>query len=192
MKIIDAEIVKLSQKKVISKCEPSPGQYLSTVFTRPKKDGTNRMILNLKRLNADITFHHFKMDTLQVALKLVSPFCFMSSIDLKDAYYSVPIAEHHRKFLTISWRGQLWQFDAMPNGLALAPRKFTKLLKPVLGKLREEGHVSTFFLDDSLLLSDSEAENVQNVEATVNMFALSGSLFTPINLCYNRRNKYNT
>ena len=158
MAIIDAEIVKLSRKKVISKCEYSPDLYLSPVFTRPKKDGMNRMILNLKGVNSEITYHHFKMDTLQVALKLVTPFCFMSSIDLKDAYYSVPIVKHHRKFLRFSWRGQLWQFDSMPNGLALTPRKFTELLKPVLAKLREEGHVSTSFLDDSLLLSDSEEE----------------------------------
>ena len=38
MAIIDAEIVKLSRKRVISKCEHSPDQYLSPVFTRPKKD----------------------------------------------------------------------------------------------------------------------------------------------------------
>ena len=179
MAIIDSEIVKLSRKKVISKCEHSPDQYLSPVFTRPKKDGTNRMILNLKGLNSEITYHHFKMDTLQVALKLVTPFCFMSSIDLKDAYYSVPIAKHHRKFLRFSWRGQLWQFDCMPNGLALAPRKFTKLLKPVLAKLREEGHVSTSFLDDSLLLSDSEEESVQNVQATVQLFRSLGFIIHP-------------
>ena len=124
MAITDAEIVKLSRKrkrkerkKVISKCEHSLDQYLSPVFTRPKKDGTNRMILNLKGLNSEITYHHFKMDTLQVALKLVTQFCFMFSIDLKDAYYSVPIAKHHRKFLRFSWRGQLWQFDSMRLGI---------------------------------------------------------------------------
>jgi len=163
---------------VISKCEHSPDLYLSPVFTRPKKDGMNRMILNLKGLNSEITHHHFKMDTLQVALKLVTPFCFMFSIDLKDAYYSVPIAKHHRKFLRFSWRGQLWQFDSMPNGLALTPRKFTKLLKPVVAKLREEGHV-TSFLDDSLLLSDSEEESVQNVQATVQLFRSLGFIIHP-------------
>ena len=54
MAITDVEIVKLSRKKVISKCERSPDQYLSPIFTRPKKDGTNRMILNLKGLNLSL------------------------------------------------------------------------------------------------------------------------------------------
>ena len=67
----------------------------------------------------------------------------------------------------------------MPNGLALAPRKFTKLLKPVLANLREEGHVSTSFLDDSLLLSDSEEESVPNVQATVQLFRSLGFIIHP-------------
>ena len=46
------------------------------VFVRPKKDGTHRMNLNLKCLTADITYHHFKMDTLQTAPKLVTQNCY--------------------------------------------------------------------------------------------------------------------
>ena len=149
-KIIQAEIEKLAGKKVISTCDPRADQFLSPVFTRPKKDGSHRMILNLKNLNQDIEYNHFKMDTLLVALTLVTPGCYMASIDLKDAYYSVPIDEQHKKFLRFRWEGQLWQFDCLPDGLALAPRQFTKLLKPVYAHLREQGHVSTAFLDDSL------------------------------------------
>ena len=33
------------------------------------------------------------MDTIQTALKLMRPGCFMASVDLKDAYYSVPVAK---------------------------------------------------------------------------------------------------
>ena len=153
MKIIDKEIEKLSDKKVISKCEITPGQFISPVFTRPK-DGSHCMILSLKQLNNDITYHHFKMDTLLVALGLITPNCFMALIDLKDAYYSIPIEQDDRKFLRFKWRGQLWQFDCMPNGLALASRKFTKLLKPIFATLRKDDHLSTSFLDDSLLMSD--------------------------------------
>ena len=57
------------------------------------------MILNLKRLNEEVTYHHFKMGTLATALALVNNNCYMASLDLKDAYYSVPIRKEHRKLL---------------------------------------------------------------------------------------------
>ena len=57
------------------------------------------MISNLKGLNKHIEKHHFKMDTLWSAVRLMTPNYFMASIDLKDAYYVVPIAEEHRKYL---------------------------------------------------------------------------------------------
>ena len=177
--IIHSEIEKLKGKKVISPCSPLADQFLSPVFTRPKKDGSHRMILNLKNLNQDIEYHHFKMDTLLVALTLITPGCFMASIDLKDAYYSLPIDEQHRKFLRFRWKGQLWQYDCMPNGLALAPRKFTKLLKPVYAQLREQGHVSTAFLDDSLLVADSELSCVKNIQATVQLLRSLGFIIHP-------------
>ena len=72
VKVTDAEIVKLHKKGVIPKVTPDPKQFASTVFARPKKDGTHRMILNLCSLNRDITHRHFKMDTLQTSLKLVT------------------------------------------------------------------------------------------------------------------------
>ena len=63
------------------------------------------MILNLKNLNQDIECHHFKMDTLLTALTLITPGCYMASIDLKDAYYSVPIDEQNKKSLCFMWTG---------------------------------------------------------------------------------------
>ena len=54
------------------------------------------MILNLKNLNSHVEYNKFKMDTLQSILKLVTPGCYMATIDLKDAYYSVPVAQEHQ------------------------------------------------------------------------------------------------
>lgn len=177
--IIDKEICKLEAIEVVSRCEPEYDQFLSPVFTVPKRDGSHRMILNLKELNKDITYYHFKMETLQAALKLITADCYMASVDLKNAYYSLPVADQHKKFLRFLWKGQLWQYNCMPNGLALAPRKFTKLLKPVFGKLREEGYMSASFLDDSLLVSESEQECMMNVHATVQLFRSLGFTVHP-------------
>ena len=72
------------------------------------------------------------MDIIQTALKLMRPGCFMASVDLKDAYYSVPFPpvsiENSLKFV---WKQEYYKITCLPNGLACAPRPFTKLLKPV-------------------------------------------------------------
>lgn len=137
--IIDAEIKKLSSKRVIEPTGHCPNEIISDVFVRAKKDGTHRMILNLKNLNQHANKIQFKMDTLYTIIKLVEKDCFMASIDLKDAYYSVPIAASYRKYLKFSWKGSLYQFRCLPNGLSCGPRKFTKLLKPALSDLHFKG-----------------------------------------------------
>ena len=62
------------------------------------------MILNLKDLNQNIEYYHFKMDTFETALKLIKPNCFMASIDVRYAYYSVPIAHEDRTCLRFEWK----------------------------------------------------------------------------------------
>jgi hypothetical protein len=68
------------------------------------------MILNLKPFNEFVDYNHFKMDTFQTAMKLIRPGCFMASIDLKDAYYSIPVADEDRKFLMFEWKGTFYGF----------------------------------------------------------------------------------
>ena len=109
------------------------------------------MIPNPKKLNQFTTKKHFKMDTLTTIMRLVERDCFMACLDLKDAYYSVPIAKKDRKYLRFKWQGQLYQFTCLPNGLSCAPRKFTKLLKPALSELHMQGHLSSGYIDDIYL-----------------------------------------
>lgn len=62
------------------------------------------MILNLRELNKFITPHYFKMDTFEMALKLVKQDCYFGSIDLRHAYYSVSIAKEDQKYLRFIWK----------------------------------------------------------------------------------------
>ena len=132
--IISSELDKLLTKGFIVKSQHCHGEFLSTIFLRKKKTGGYRLILNLKNLNQYISNHHFKMESLTSAILLMTPGCYMASVDLQDAYYSVPINEKCQKYLKFSWQGELFQFTCLPNGLASAPRLFTKLLKPVYSK----------------------------------------------------------
>ena len=176
---IDSEIEILLQKGVIRPSTNEPGQFISPIFLRPKKDGHFRMILNLKRLNQSVKYHHFKMDTIWSAVRMMRPGCYMASIDLKDAYYSVKIHPEHQKYLKFYWRGKLYQYTCFPNGLAPCPRKFTKLLKPIFSTLRNKGHMSVIFIDDSFLIGFNFAQCVQNLIDTLTLLDRVGFVVHP-------------
>jgi len=114
---------------------------VSTIVLRPKTDGSFCMILNLKQFNESVEYHHFKMDTLETVTRMTKPGCFMASVDLKDAYYTVSIHSDHQKYLKFMFNGTLYQYMCLPNGLSSAPRIFTKLLKPVYSTLHNKGHL---------------------------------------------------
>ena len=178
--IIDAEIAKLVSKKTLTLVNYPPDSFISNIFIRPKKDGTHRMILNLKPLNEFVDYHHFKMDTFRTTLKPIRPGCFMASVDLKDAYYSIPIAEEDRKFLMVEWEGKYHQFTCLPNGLSSAPRIFTKILKPVYAHPRSNGHTCMGHMDDSLLIGQTFHLYQQNVMDTVTLFTKLGFTVHPV------------
>ena len=101
---IDSEIVEFLSKRVIEQSHSEYGEIISPIFLRPKKEtGKVQVIFNLKHLNEAVTYRKFKMDTLESAIKLMRPGCFMTSIDLRDAYYSIPIMPEHRKYLQFMW-----------------------------------------------------------------------------------------
>ena len=75
----------------------------------------------------------------------------MAALDLKDAYYSVRVDPAYQKYLKFFYRGKLYKYLTLPNGLATCPRKFTKLSKPPLAKFREMHHIISGYLEDFCL-----------------------------------------
>ena len=108
--IVQNEIQSLLLKGVLRESHSEPGEFVSTIFLRPKNDGSFRMILNLKQLNESVEYHHFKMDTLDTVSRMMKPGCFMATVDLKDAYYTVPIHSDHQKYLKFMFSGTLYQY----------------------------------------------------------------------------------
>lgn len=177
--IVADEIKKLLKKGVVIPSKHEEGEFISPIFLRSKKDGSYRTILNLKQLNEFVEYQHFKMDTLDSVIKMMKPGCYMASVDLKDAYYTVPICKDHQKFLKFKFNGNLYQYTCLPNGLSSAPRIFTKLLKPVYSTLRGMGHVISGYIDDSYLQGDTSDECAQNVADTSTLISELGFISHP-------------
>ncbi|XP_057337594.1 uncharacterized protein LOC130675769 [Microplitis mediator] len=153
--LIEMEVNKLLNKKAIEKCDAVEGQFISTYFLVKKPDGSHRFILNLKNLNKFIAAPHFKMEDIRTVKNLLMLNDFMASIDLKDAYLLVPVAESSRKYLRFIFQGQIYQFTCLPFGLSISPYIFTKLMKPIVNFLREKGFLLAIYLDDIIFIAKS-------------------------------------
>ena len=154
----EAEFVNCNQfpdqQKSSQRGSPHPDEFMSTLFLVENQDksGEHRPVINLKALNQFLPKETFKMESLNTVRSLLRPGDFMMKMDLKDAYYVVPIYPHHRKYLRFQFERVTYEFQCLPFGLASAPRAFTKLLKPIVAVMRSKGIRIVIYLDDLLIM----------------------------------------
>ena len=110
---------------------------------------------------------HFKIEDIRTACKLITQNCFMANLDLKNAYFLVPVDEKYRKFLRFYFENILFEFNCLPFGLNISPFVFTKIMKPVVSYLSEKGFFSVVYLDDFLLLGASFEASLHNVQTSI-------------------------
>ena len=131
----------------VSKRSVSEQHFPSSQETRGKQASEK------KHLNG-----HFKMEGLHLLRDLLKVGDYMCKIDLKDAYFCVPIHTSQRKYIRFQWEGQLYEFLCLCFGLGPAPRIFTKLLKIPIAVLRRINIRLIIYLDDILLMAQSLLE----------------------------------
>ena len=125
----------------------SPGFY-SRLFTVPKASGGWRPVIDLSALNRYVECPHFQMETADSIRRSIQPGEWVTSIDISDAYYHIPVAPAIRKYFRFVIEGTVYQFRSLPFGLNTAPREFTKILEPLLRSLRDRGIRVHAYLDD--------------------------------------------
>lgn len=165
---LEIEIAQMRQKGAISLVEENRKEgFLSTFFLVPKKECGHRPIINLKRLNQFIPHHHFKVEGIHMLKDLLRKGDWMAKIDLKDAYFAVPISEPDKKYLRFRWDQEVYQFNCLPFGLSCAPWVFTKIIEAATAVLREMGIRLIIYIDDMLIMAESETLLKDHVAGTV-------------------------
>ena len=69
----------------------------------------------------------------------------------------VPMAEEDRQYLRFQWKEKVYQFNCLPFGLSSAPWVFTKTTRPVVATLRELGLRVIIYIDDILIIANTES-----------------------------------
>ena len=55
------------------------------------------------------------MESLLNDFKIIQLNCWMAIVDLKDAFYSIPIQQHFQKYLKYILEGKTYKFVGMSN-----------------------------------------------------------------------------
>ncbi len=157
--VLRAEVAVLLAKDAIEPVPPAEMKsgFYSPYFIVPKKGGGLRPILDLRVLNRALHKLPFRMLTQRRIFQCVRLLDWFAAIDLKDAYFHVSILPRHRPFLRFAFEGRAYQYKALPFGLSLSPRVFTKVVEAALVPLREAGIRILNYLDDWLILAQSRA-----------------------------------
>ena len=91
--------------------DPGPGFY-SRLFLVEKATGGWRPVIDLSHLNDFVQLTPFKMETVASVLLSVREGDFLASLDLKDAYFQIPIHGSSRKLLRFMSEGTVYQFQS--------------------------------------------------------------------------------
>ena len=145
------EIEKHVKNNVVSLVPVSEEHLVSRVFVVKKNSGGFRMVLDLSYFNKFVNKVHFRMENLSTIKELLSPNDFMVSLDLKDAFFSIPIHYESKKFTCFEFNGARYNFNCLPFGFSASPRIFSKVLKVAISHLRSCGIKISFYLDDIFL-----------------------------------------
>ncbi len=97
------------------------------------------------------------MITLKQILSQICPGDFFMLLDMKDAYFHILVAPHHRRFLRFAFQGVAYQYKVLSFRLFLAPRTFMQCMDAALYPLRQMGIRILNYLNDWLILAYSEA-----------------------------------
>ena len=148
--------------------DPGPGFY-SRLFLVEKASGGWRPVIDLSHLNNFVQLTSFKMETVASVLLSVRQGEFLASLDLKDAYFQIPVHRSSRKLFRFMSEGTVYQFRALCFSLSTAPQVFTRVFAAVSAWAHSHGIRLLRYLDDWLVLSSSEREGKQAVQSLLSL-----------------------
>lgn len=169
------QVLLLEAKQAIRRVpEPASPGYYSRLFVVPKATGGYRPVIDLSGLSQYLRVPKFRMETPASIKAALQGSPWAGTVDLSDAYFHIPIHPQASQFLRFMVDGQVWEFTALPFGLASAPFLFTWILRPFLCTLRRFGVRIHAYLDDWIIHHPDKAVLNTQLQLTVQLATLMG------------------
>src|SRR5208282_1124204 len=146
LEIIDKQVEEMRQSGII---EPAASPWASNVVLVKKKDGSLRLCVDYRNLNAVTYQDTYPLPHIDTCLNTLQGAAWFSTLDLRSGYYNIPIREIDKDKTAFITRRGSWRYNVMPFGLTCAPSVFQRLMDLVLCGLTFEACM--VYLDDIII-----------------------------------------
>jgi hypothetical protein len=150
---VQEQIAKLLELRCISEVDKPP-EIVNPLTVAQGKSGKQRLVLDCRHVNPHLYKFKCKFEDVSVGRDLFQKGDFLFVFDLKSAYHHIEIFPDHRKYLGFSWvcDGQVkyYVYNVLPFGISTAGYIFTKVLRVLVKRWREQGIPVVMFLDDGI------------------------------------------
>ena len=98
-RLVNLKVQNLLAKDAMEICSPDPSQFISNIFTIPKKDGGRRSVVDMRELNQFEEYFPFKMEDVSQLKDILWRGDYKTKLDLQDAYLTIPVSPESKIYL---------------------------------------------------------------------------------------------
>ena len=155
--------------------QPSGSNYASNVVLVKKKDGTMRVCIDYRPLNAVTCKDSYPLPRTDEVLNELAKAQWFSKLDLKSGYWQIVVDPEDRHKTAFMTRDGLYEF--MPFGLTSAPATFQRLMDRVLSDLL--WHKVMVYLDDIIIYSETWQQHLTTIDDVLRRLRAAGLKASP-------------
>ena len=166
---------------------PSQSPFGAPVLFVQKKDGTLRMCIDYRVLNAITVKDKFPLPRIDDLFDKLNGARHFSSLDLRSGYHQIRIAERDVQKTAFRTHEGLYEFMVLPFGLTNAPAAFQREMRAIFNHLP----FVAVYLDDILVFSRTEADHASHLEKVLEVLR-KHKLYAKLSKCsfFDRKAKF--
>ncbi|XP_040062301.1 uncharacterized protein LOC120837151 [Ixodes scapularis] len=155
---------------------PVESDFAHPVVCVGKKDGTMRMCIDYRMLNAVTRGDAFPMTNPQELILRVGHAKFITVVDLRRGYWQVPMDPKSQSLTAFVTHEGQYAWRVMPFGLKNSAATFQRMVNALLS-----GHQSyaTAYLDDIAIFSNTWQEHMQHIDSILQVLGEAGLKVSP-------------